>query len=334
MAAEGSSTAAPRGRAELLLPQSVRDAIGRRLDALTPACNEMLRAASVLGRAFGAGTLGSRRQLESGVRSFLRLGAAGLVAGTLGCDAGPVRWEPSVLLDASLQGAQSLAFDSAGQLRASTAPSSSAAPASAGQCRESVQVAGSSTGVRYATWWSVRADSGADLVATTSVGGGAWREPQRVDTLDVSKTGCRRPPPAIVADGDNVHIAYPMIAREGPGIFLTHSMDRGAIYHYPVAVVYGEKPGLASVAARGNFVVVAYEDPNSSPQRISVAISSTMAHIFQFRQAVSPPGGAVGWPAVVTDGRQVTATCRPSVTTAGHPTAPPGGETACRNWKM
>jgi DNA-binding winged helix-turn-helix (wHTH) protein/tetratricopeptide (TPR) repeat protein len=41
----------------LALPQSIRDAVGRRLDALTPACNAVLRAASVLGRDFPAGVL-------------------------------------------------------------------------------------------------------------------------------------------------------------------------------------------------------------------------------------------------------------------------------------
>ena len=34
----------------LALPQGVKDAIGRRLDALSNECNEMLRAAAVLGR--------------------------------------------------------------------------------------------------------------------------------------------------------------------------------------------------------------------------------------------------------------------------------------------
>jgi tetratricopeptide (TPR) repeat protein len=38
----------------LTLPQSVRDAIGRRLDSLSPECNAMLRAAAVIGRAFAA----------------------------------------------------------------------------------------------------------------------------------------------------------------------------------------------------------------------------------------------------------------------------------------
>jgi len=41
----------------LALPQSVRDAIGRRLDSLSPACNESLRAASVIGREFHLGLL-------------------------------------------------------------------------------------------------------------------------------------------------------------------------------------------------------------------------------------------------------------------------------------
>ncbi len=49
--------AAASGTAGLVLPQSVRDAIGRRLDSLPEACNATLRAASVLGRDFGAHVL-------------------------------------------------------------------------------------------------------------------------------------------------------------------------------------------------------------------------------------------------------------------------------------
>jgi DNA-binding winged helix-turn-helix (wHTH) protein/RecA/RadA recombinase len=45
------------GRAALALPQSVRDAIGRRLEALSPHANEQLRAAAVLGRAFDSALL-------------------------------------------------------------------------------------------------------------------------------------------------------------------------------------------------------------------------------------------------------------------------------------
>ncbi len=38
----------------LALPQGVRDALGRRLDALSGPCNELLRVAAVIGREFGA----------------------------------------------------------------------------------------------------------------------------------------------------------------------------------------------------------------------------------------------------------------------------------------
>jgi DNA-binding winged helix-turn-helix (wHTH) protein len=41
----------------LALPQSVRDAVGRRLDSLSPECNELLRVAAVLGREFGTAVL-------------------------------------------------------------------------------------------------------------------------------------------------------------------------------------------------------------------------------------------------------------------------------------
>ena len=41
----------------LALPQGVKDAIGRRLDALSPECNDVLRSAAVLGREFGLALL-------------------------------------------------------------------------------------------------------------------------------------------------------------------------------------------------------------------------------------------------------------------------------------
>ena len=50
----------------LALPQSVRDAIGRRLDALSAGCNTLLRVAAVLGREFGAPLLGRVAELADG----------------------------------------------------------------------------------------------------------------------------------------------------------------------------------------------------------------------------------------------------------------------------
>jgi DNA-binding winged helix-turn-helix (wHTH) protein len=48
----------------LALPQSVRDAIGRRLDGLSTSCNRMLHIAAVLGRDFSVALLGRVAELE------------------------------------------------------------------------------------------------------------------------------------------------------------------------------------------------------------------------------------------------------------------------------
>jgi predicted ATPase len=50
--ADEGRLAAPGALSGLVLPQGVRDAIGRRLDRLSPECNETLRAAGVTGRRF------------------------------------------------------------------------------------------------------------------------------------------------------------------------------------------------------------------------------------------------------------------------------------------
>ncbi len=53
----GEAGAPAEDPSTLALPQSVRDAIGRRLNALSADCNEVLRAAAVLGRAFDVALL-------------------------------------------------------------------------------------------------------------------------------------------------------------------------------------------------------------------------------------------------------------------------------------
>jgi len=205
------------------------------------------------------------------------------------CSPGPVTWDEGVTAapDTPL---------SANGVRPPSAPF---------QCTGTVRTAVSARGVHYAVWWSVRPDSSADIVASASRDGRSWTSPAKLDTADTGKSGCRRPAPALVADGDNLQVVYAMQAREGPGVFLSHSMDGARTFHSPVAVVYGEKPGLASVAAKGNFVVVAYEDPNTTPTRISVAVSTTMAHLFEYRAVVSPEDAAATRPEVWTDGDQV-----------------------------
>ena len=171
---------------------------------------------------------------------------------------------------------------------------------SASRCAVSLRTAQSGAGGWYAAWWALRRDSTAELLVAYSGDGKAWNEPVRVDTVDVGRTGCRRPSPAIRAEGSHVYLTYGMAAREGPGIFASHSMDYGKVFHAPVAVVYGERFGATSVDSRGSTVAVAYEDPNTVPRRIGLAISTTMGHPFQIRTLVSPPtgGGESSEPAV------------------------------------
>lgn len=138
----------------------------------------------------------------------------------------------------------------------------------------------------YAAWWRVRPDSGARLMAAHSDDHGrAWSVPAAVDTTDQSVAGCRRAPPAIAADSASgyVHIAFALLGREGPGLFYAHSMDAGATFHAAVPIFYGDRLGRSSVAADGDVVAVAFEDPNSRAPRIGLALSRTMGHIFEER---------------------------------------------------
>jgi DNA-binding winged helix-turn-helix (wHTH) protein/tetratricopeptide (TPR) repeat protein len=77
----GESGGADAGPSALALPQSVRDAIGRRLDALSPESGDVLRAAAVLGRAFDAALL-ARVTSREPAELLDRLGEA-LAAGVL-----------------------------------------------------------------------------------------------------------------------------------------------------------------------------------------------------------------------------------------------------------
>ncbi len=232
----------------------------------------------------------------SAIKRLLRI--APTVA-AISCAPGPIVWEDSTTVGV----VQSPEFI----VRGSPLPSPSL-PTFPGQCPSSLQFAVTENRVWHAAWWSQRADSTADIVASSSVDGRTWSPPTRLDTADVAKIGCNRPAPGVAANGGNFYVVYAMRAGEGPGIFLSHSMDGARTFHSPVAVVYGERPGLASVAAMGNFVVVAFEDPNSTPTRISVAVSNTMAHLFEFRSTISPEDVAATRPYVRLFGDRVELT--------------------------
>lgn len=160
----------------------------------------------------------------------------------------------------------------------------------------------------FATWWTVRPDSSAELlVARSPDSGKSWTSPVVADSTDRSARGCGRPAPAIAADSANryVHIAYYAEPASGRGIFFAHSMDGGKTFHAPVPISFGDKPAFVAVASAGDRVVVAYDDPNSVEPMVSVALSRTMGHIFEDWEVVSSPSERAKQPSVQLNGDTV-----------------------------
>lgn len=135
-------------------------------------------------------------------------------------------------------------------------------------------------------WWSIRPDSSAVLRYSSSTNAD-WQPVITVDTTDRSRMGCNRPAPAIAADREGrLYVAYFLEQATGPGIFFVHRMD-AAGFHDPVSIAYGKRPSEVSVAAEGDRVVVAYEEPNAERGQIWVALSGSMGHLFEYRGPVS-----------------------------------------------
>lgn len=198
-----------------------------------------------------------------------------------------------------------------------TATLESRAPEAAmpnGACPGSLRTVRSGPDI-YGAWWEVRDDSSSILMVGRSADKGrSWMIQQPADTLDRSRRGCTRPAPAVAADSTTnyVDIAYFMEATEGPGVFFTHSMDArklgtgDGIFHSPVPVVYGDHPSNVSVAANGDKLVVAYEDPNGEQSEVGLALSTTMGHIFEQRLVISQPELPARDPMVAIRGDSVT----------------------------
>jgi hypothetical protein len=163
-------------------------------------------------------------------------------------------------------------------------------------------------GVTLAVWWSVRADSSALLVLGQSHDGGrSWTSQVVADSTDRSVRGCGRPAPAIAVDSatNYVHLAYFGEPASGSGIFFAHSMDGGRTFHAAVPIVFGENTAFVDVAASGDRVVVAYEDPNSREPSVGVALSRSMGHIFEDREVVSNENEWARQPAVELRGDSI-----------------------------
>jgi hypothetical protein len=194
----------------------------------------------------------------------------------LACAKAPVEWSPIQYTNAPQEPLDRIAN-----------------PVSPRACPVSTRAA-SLGNIRFATWWEVRPDSSAVLMAS--------RDSNIViaDSTDHSTAGCGRPAPAITTDSVTgyVHIAYFAGPASGAGIFFAHSMDSAKTFHSPVPVVFGRNPARVSVASSGDRVVVAYEDPNANQPSIGVALSSTMGHIFERRITASGENGIARQPVV------------------------------------
>jgi hypothetical protein len=240
--------------------------------------------------------------------SFLLVVSA--LCGLQGCDKPPVVWNDPVSIPLPA-GTVRLVIDSSNTVRfAAERGAPRSLPSAAGLCSASVRTAPGTVHL-YAVWWSVRADSSAVLYSASSPDSGAtWSLPVPVDTADRSAAGCTRPPPALTVVGDDVHVAYAMTAPEGTGVFFSHFMY--GMFHSPEAVIYGERLVATSIAAQGDTVAVAYEEPNGSRERIDLALSTTMGHIFEWRTEATRDVDNARAPSVALRGKTIAVAWMPA----------------------
>lgn len=245
------------------------------------------------------------------VRGFARTAvrAAPIVALAMAaaCDRPVVSWREVSRVAGAPGAGWAVVFGANGVPRIGPSPT---APfvAPAGACPASIVFASLGGGLWYAAWWQPRADSSAALVVSRSENwGNSWEPPTIADGRDHSSLGCARPSPAITADSASgyVHLAYFLVAPQGTGVWFTHSMDRGAAWHAPVGVLFGDDAARTSVAAEGDTVVVAFEYPNAAEGRVGLAISSTTGHIFESQVAVSTTTEQATEPHVAVHGPRI-----------------------------
>ena len=242
-------------------------------------------------------------------RCARRLSSIALLGSALGCAPDVVKWEETRDVKAPSDAGR-LTVTGATAMFVPTAASIAVSPAANG-CPGSTRIALGAGKEMHAVWWSVRPDSSVALLASRTLDGGAtWAAPVPVDTTDIGGLGCTRLPPAIAVDQATgyIHVVYSIETPSGAGVFFSHSLERGALYHAPVAIVYGDRHSAADVAAHASRVVVAYEDPNLREQsagRIALAISRTDGHIFERRVPVTGGSAAVGSPRVAISADRV-----------------------------
>jgi len=206
-----------------------------------------------------------------------------LTLASTACDAPPVDWGDPISVPGPSNGR--LTIDSAAHVKLVADSATSPTLSFSGVCTGSVRAAMGPKQLR-AVWWGLRPDSGAVLYTAASTDSGkTWGSPLKVDTADVGVHACQRAAPTIAAVGDDLHIAYSMTAAEGTGVFFAHFL--GSMVHSPVAVIYGDRVVPTAIAAEGNRIAVAYEQPNGTRHQIGLALSSTQGHIFETHMTAS-----------------------------------------------
>ena len=230
--------------------------------------------------------------------SVLSLGVLAVVL--TACEKGPVEWtDDTRQLALPVSGSEGPAGDAHLVLRADGSPalepvvSVATVPADTAACPGSLRIAALSPTEIYSAWWSRRENGRAVLFSARSDNAGAtWAATVPVDTTDRGPLSCARPAPSIAADSTSgyVHVTYFLNSPTGPGVFFSHSMERGELFHAPVPIMYGERPSASAVTAADSMVLVAFEDPNGQRPRISLAMSRTWGHIFARERPAASTG--------------------------------------------
>ena len=219
----------------------------------------------------------------------------------------PIEWQAPRDLDGTIGATTRLVIDSAGNPSlVENQPLAVTPPAEA--CEGSLVTTRGRGAERYAAWFLARFDSSVVLqVARSADGGTTWSTPVVADGRDHGRLGCSRPPPALLADSATayIHAAYFIEPIEGAGVWYTHSMERGAVWHETIGVLYGEEPASASIASAGDTVLVAYQHPGSGRSRLGLAISRQAGHTFAERLRVVRANGAVREPRIAMRGKRI-----------------------------
>lgn len=150
----------------------------------------------------------------------------------------------------------------------------------------------------YAVWFDDGVNSGDnDLYFSSSIAGGAWSAPVRVDQ-DVSGLGDVDVFPKIAIGGGNIYVAYMEDGRNGGSTsqdeaYFCVSSDGGASWTETSLSPVGQDADYMNLAAEGDTVAVTWADDfNAAYDSANVIVSTDGGSTFSFPYTVPSVGGA------------------------------------------